>query len=134
LVAAILDLSDPPFYAACPNPFLFEILERWQQERTQLRAEMDLHDDMNRAGDDNSTYHREPFASDVSEGKGGAIYSAHGYHTKVPHKAVMRYILHYTDPGDVVLDGFCGTGMAGVATQLCADRREVEELGYRVDE
>ena len=30
----------------------------------------------------------------------------------------MRYILHYTDPGDVVFDGFCGTGMTGVATQL----------------
>ena len=36
-------------------------------------------------------------------------------------------------PGDVVFDGFCGTGMTGVAAQLCADRREVQELGYRVD-
>ena len=23
------------------------------------------------------------------------------YHTKVPHKAIMRYILHYTEPGDL---------------------------------
>jgi len=46
----------------------------------------------------------------------------------------MRYILHYTDPGDVVFDGFCGTGMTGVAAQLCNNRREVEGLGYRVDE
>ena len=46
----------------------------------------------------------------------------------------MRYILHYTDPGDVVLDGFCGTGMTGVAAQLCAERQEVEALGYRVDD
>ena len=35
----------------------------------------------------------------------------------------MRYILHYTDPGDIVFDGFCGTGMTGVAAQLCGDRR-----------
>jgi hypothetical protein len=53
---------------------------------------------------------REPFAADVSEGKNDPIYNAHSYHTKVPHKAIMRYILHYTDPGDIVFDGFCGTG------------------------
>ena len=64
-------------------------------------------------------YHREPFAADVSEGKNDPIYNAHSYHTKVPHKAIMRYILHYTKPGDIVLDGFCGTGMTGVAAQLC---------------
>jgi 16S rRNA G966 N2-methylase RsmD len=46
----------------------------------------------------------------------------------------MHYILHYTEPGDVVFDGFCGTGMTGVAAQLCADREEVASLGYRVDE
>ena len=33
----------------------------------------------------------------------------------------MRYILHYTEPGDVVFDGFCGTGMTGVAAALCED-------------
>jgi rubredoxin len=55
----------------------------------------------------------------VSEGKNDPIYNAHSYHTKVPHKAIMRYILHYTQPGDVVFDGFCGTGMTGVAAALC---------------
>ena len=35
----------------------------------------------------------------------------------------MRYILHYTDPGDIVFDGFCGTGMTGVAAQLCGDKK-----------
>jgi len=44
----------------------------------------------------------------------------------------MRYILHYTEPGDVVFDGFCGTGMTGVAAQMCADRATVESLGYQV--
>src|SRR5207248_6736903 len=65
------------------------------------------------------TYHREPFAADVTEGKNDPIYMAHGYHTKVPHKAIMRYILHYTKPGDVIYDGFCGSGMTGVAAALC---------------
>ncbi len=75
---------------------------------------------------------RQPFAADVSEGKNDPIYNAHSYHTKVPHKAIMRYILHYTDPGDVILDGFCGTGMTGVAAQLCGDKKTIESLGYTV--
>lgn len=78
-------------------------------------------------------YSREPFAADVSEGKNSPIYNAHTYHTKVPHKAIMRYILHYTEPGDIVFDGFAGTGMTGVAAQFCGDKIEVESLGYRVD-
>jgi DNA modification methylase/predicted RNA-binding Zn-ribbon protein involved in translation (DUF1610 family) len=131
----ILALSDPPTYTACPNPFLPEIIERWQAERAQLRAELGLPDDSH-DNDNNGpfVYRREPFASDVSEGKNDPIYNAHSYHTKVPHKAVMRYILHYTDPGDIVFDGFCGTGMAGVAAQLCGDRQAVQSLGYLVDD
>lgn len=113
---AILALSDPPYYTACPNPFLGE----WLAEHARpYDAATD-------------TYHREPFAADVSEGKNDPIYNAHSYHTKVPHKAIMRYILHYTQPGDVVYDGFCGTGMTGVAAQLCGDRAQVESLGYYV--
>jgi len=142
---AILALSDPPYYTACPNPFLPEIIEQWQREREAMRHESSVNrqtsivkrqsssdSDASRLTDD--VYHREPFASDVSEGKNDPIYNAHSYHTKVPHKAVMRYILHYTDPGDIVFDGFCGTGMTGVAAQLCGDRKAVEELGYYVDE
>ena len=120
----ILALSDPPYYTACPNPFLPEILEQWQQERQETRQKLGLKEEK---------YQREPFAADVSEGKNDPIYNAHSYHTKVPHKAIMRYILHYTDPGDIVFDGFCGTGMTGVAAQLCGDKKTVESLGYRVD-
>ena len=46
----------------------------------------------------------------------------------------MRYILHYTEPGDVVFDGFCGTGMTGVAAQLCGDRSVLQSLGYNVNQ
>jgi hypothetical protein len=121
---AILALSDPPYYTACPNPFLAEIIEKWQKERETLNAQQSA---------EGTKYHREPFAADVSEGKNDPIYNAHSYHTKVPHKAIMRYILHYTQPGDIVLDGFCGTGMTGVAAQLCGDKKTVESLGYSVD-
>lgn len=108
--------SDPPYYTACPNPFLEEFVKRDAKPYHPAK----------------DSYQREPFAADVSEGKGDPIYNAHSYHTKVPHKAIMRYILHYTDMGDIVFDGFCGTGMTGVAAQLCGDRTTVESLGYKV--
>ncbi|MCJ7722751.1 MAG: site-specific DNA-methyltransferase, partial [Anaerolineales bacterium] len=120
----ILRLSDPPYYTACPNPFLTEVLAEWQKERQATRAQLGLPEQAEPC---------EPFAADVSEGKNDPIYNAHSYHTKVPHKAIMRYILHYTEPGDIVFDGFCGTGMTGVAAQLCGDKKAVESLGYRVD-
>ena len=112
----ILALSDPPYYTACPNPFIADFIKHYGKPY-----------------DPSKPYSREPFATDVSEGKNDPIYNAHSYHTKVPHKAIMRYILHYTEPGDVVFDGFCGTGMTGVAAQMCADKAVVESLGYRVD-
>jgi DNA modification methylase len=113
----ILALSDPPYYTACPNPFIDDFLKHY-----------------GRPYDPEEPYSREPFAADVSEGKNDPIYNAHSYHTKVPHKAIMRYILHYTEHGDIVFDGFCGTGMTGVAAQLCGDRTAVESLGYKVDD
>ena len=111
---AILRMSDPPFYTACPNPFLEEFVC--------------FH---GRSYDPAEEYRREPFAVDVSVGKTDPLYRAHSYHTKVPHLAIVPSILHYTKPGDVVLDGFCGSGMTGVAAQWCgsapsADRTKLE--------
>jgi DNA modification methylase len=113
---AILALSDPPYFTACPNPFINAFIECYGK-----RYSTDI------------PYNKEPFSTDVSEGKNDPIYNAHSYHTKVPHKAIMRYILHYTQPGDVVFDAFCGTGMTGVAAQLCGDRSVIQSLGYRVE-
>jgi len=115
---AILNLSDPPYYTACPNPWIANFIAEWEAQKPEQP--------------EGYHYHREPFATDVSEGKNDPIYNAHSYHTKVPHKAIMRYILHYTQPGDIVFDGFCGTGMTGVAAQMCGDREVVMSLGYQV--
>ena len=98
----ILALSDAPCYTACPNPYVNEFIKAFG---TTYDEETD-------------DYERKPFVSDVSEGKNDPIYNAHSYHTKVPHKAIMKFIEHYTDEGDIVFDGFCGTGMTGVAAQL----------------
>ena len=99
---AILRMSDPPYYTACPNPFIEDSVRHF-----------------GRLYDPEEAYSREPFAVDVSVGKTDALYKAHGYHTKVPHLAIVPSILHYTEPGDIVLDGFSGSGMTGVAAQWC---------------
>lgn len=109
----IIALSDPPYYTACPNPWIEVIIEEWMSGKT-----------------DETLYERKPFSSDVSEGKNDAIYNAHSYHTKVPYKAIMRYIFQYTNPGDVIYDAFCGSGMTGVAAKMCGEEKELRELGY----
>lgn len=113
---AILDTSLPPYYTACPNPYLQDWLEASAPENSADREYVDP----------------GPFTTDISEGKSNPFYKAHSYPTKVPHPAIMRFLLHYTEPGDVVLDGFCGTGMTGVAAQACGMppaslRREIQD-------
>ncbi len=103
----ILGLSDPPYYTACPNPFLVEFVQ--------------FH---GRPFDSSEDYRRKPFCVDVSEGRTDQLYRAHSYHTKVPHLAIVPSVLHYTRPGDLILDGFCGSGMTGVAAQWCGTSSE----------
>ena len=100
---AILAMSDPPYYTACPNPFLEDFVRHYGKPY-----------------DPSVKYSREPQTIDVSVGKTDPLYKAHSYHTKVPHLAIVPSILHYTEPGDIVLDGFGGSGMTGVAAQWCA--------------
>ncbi|HUJ08530.1 MAG TPA: DNA methyltransferase [Verrucomicrobiae bacterium] len=59
----------------------------------------------------------------MSEGKTGALYNAHSYHTKVPPKAIENYIRHFTEPGEIILDGFSGTGMTGAAVHCTNEDR-----------
>lgn len=97
---AILKLSDPPYYTACPNPFLEEFVAHYGRPYSTTEQ-----------------YARSPFVADVAVAKTDHLYKSHRYHTKVPYKAIAQYLLHYTNPGDVVLDAFCGTGMMGVAAE-----------------
>ena len=73
------------------------------------------------------TYRCPPFAQPVKAGKSTPIYKAHSYHTKVPPLGIVPYIEHYTDRGDLVLDSFCGSGMAGVATSWPAVTRSDDQ-------
>lgn len=103
-------LSLPPYFAACPNPFVQDLLGANEEELSSQDV-------------------TEAYASDVAVGKNDPLYFLHYYSTKVPPDAIIPLILHYTRPGEVVLDGFCGTGMTGVAAQLCDDPRRVAGRG-----
>ena len=95
----IITLSDPPYYTACPNPWLNEFINVWKNNSTNEN-------------------HISPLAIDISEGKSDSAYMAHAYHTKVPAKAIEKYISHFTSKEDIIFDGFSGSGMTGVGVEL----------------
>jgi len=101
-VEDILELSDPPYYTAYPNPYIKDFIEYYGTPYDEESDDYDI---------------SEPYVDDVSEGKNDPIYGLHSYHTKVPPKAIMKYIEHYTKKEDIVFDGFCGSGMTGIACQ-----------------
>ena len=113
---AILAMSNPPYYTACPNPFLEDFISHYGKPY-----------------DPSEKYSREPQTLDVSVGKSDPIYKAHSYHTKVPHLAIVPAILHYTEPGDIVLDGFGGSGMTGVAAQWCGSAPAIYRHALEAD-
>lgn len=103
----ILLLSNPPYYTACPNPFLAELITAHSSGRKNEIAEAE-----------------SPYTSDVIASKTDVVYTAHTYHTKVPPEAIATYLRHYTKPGDVILDFFSGSGMTAVASRT-VDQEQV---------
>jgi len=104
----ILSLSNPPYYTACPNPFLGEFIKHFANSSSHGKTTL-------------------PFGGDLEAGSRHPVYSFHPYHTKVPPEVIKKLIEHYTRPGEIVLDAFCGTGMTGVAA------RESGRHGVTVD-
>lgn len=99
----ILALSDPPYYTACPNPFIAQYIDWWRSvNRGSTIAPQVL-----------------PFSEDMTSTMRDDVLNLHAYHTKVPPKTLAQLIRHYTRPGDIVLDVFSGSGMTGVALAYC---------------
>jgi hypothetical protein len=61
-------------------------------------------------------------------GRGDPAYMAHAYLTKVPVPAIVPFIEAYTQPGEVVLDPFAGSGMTGVAAAICGRRARLFDI------
>ncbi len=58
------------------------------------------------------------FNQPITSTKATALYNMHVYWSKKPHDAIRQYIRHYTQPGDIVLDPFCGSGGTAVAALM----------------
>ena len=71
---------------------------------------------------ENDDYNVRAFNKPIETTKATAIYNMHVYWSKKPHKAIRQYIRHYTKPGDIVLDPFCGSG--GTALSALLDGRK----------
>lgn len=67
-----------------------------------------------------------PLAIKVS--KASSSYRAHSYHTKVPPEGIRPFIEAYSEPGDTVLDSFCGSGMTGVAALMSGRNALLSDL------
>jgi DNA modification methylase len=105
----ILRLSNPPYYTACPNPFIKEFVEFTKNNNTAPIS------------------HR-PYSGDLAADSRHPVFSFHPYHTKVPPAVIKTLINHYTRPGDLVLDAFCGSGMTGVAAREAGRNSIVTDL------
>ena len=91
------------YYSSGPNPNL----RRFVQEHATP---------FNPAGD---KYKTEAFKKQITiiKRKSPAM-DLHIYWSKKPHDAIREYIRHYTQPGDLVLDSFCGSGGTALAALM----------------
>ena len=91
------------YYSSGPNPNLRRFVEEHGTPYAPMADE----------------YQVSPFDRPITTTKTTAIYNMHSYHQgKKPHDAIRQYIRHYTKPGDIVLDPFCGSGGTALAALL----------------
>jgi len=87
------------------------------------------HEEQSSSGNGGSVQPVEtPFQGNIRAGKNTYVYDAHTYHTKVPPEGIAKLIAHYTRPGEVVLDPFCGSGMTGVAATNLGRKAVLSDL------
>lgn len=68
---------------------------------------------------------KKPFNEAVIAKTHPALFSMHKYWARKPHNVIAKYIEYYTNPGDVVLDPFMGSGV----TVIEAARLERKGIG-----
>jgi 16S rRNA G966 N2-methylase RsmD len=90
------------YYSSGPNPNLHRFVE---EHATPYDPVTD-------------NYKVKPFDKPITTTKATAIYNMHTYWSKKPHDAIREYIKHYTQPGDIVLDPFCGSGGTALAALM----------------
>ena len=59
------------------------------------------------------------YSKTLPSSRAGSFYNTFPYPTKISPEAIAVYIACTTDPGDMVLDAFAGSGSTGIAALLC---------------
>jgi 16S rRNA G966 N2-methylase RsmD len=90
------------YYSSGPNPNLRRFVEEHAKPYDPTTDDYDV----------------PPFDRPITTTKATAIYNMHTYWSKKPHDAIRQYIRHYTRPGDIVLDPFCGSGGTALAALM----------------
>ncbi|WP_145414868.1 DNA methyltransferase [Paenibacillus xylanexedens] len=66
--------------------------------------------------------------------RSGNLYNAFSYPTKISPEVIAVFIASHTEPGDIVVDTFGGSGTTGLAAHLCsAPTPEVLEIAKEMD-
>jgi hypothetical protein len=60
------------------------------------------------------------YESPLGATRSGALFNAHAYPTKISPESVALLIACHTKPGDLVFDGFGGSGTTALASLLCS--------------
>ncbi|MGH2478808.1 MAG: DNA methyltransferase, partial [Ktedonobacteraceae bacterium] len=110
LVDEAVSISAGYYAGDQPNPHLREFVEAHLAAHP-YDPEMDI-------------YEVPAFTTPIETTKATAIYNMHTYWSKKPHDAIRQYIRHYTQPGDLVLDPFSGSGSTALAA-LMEDRAAI---------
>jgi DNA modification methylase len=88
------------------------------QPNPNLRAFVEAHLKEKPYDPETDDYDVPAFDKSIETTKATAIYNMHTYWSKKPHDAIRQYIKHYTEPGDLVLDQFCGSGGTALAAMM----------------
>lgn len=80
-----------------------------------LRAFVEQHIKERPYDPENDDYAVPPMTDELQVKRTEPVYEMHSYWSKKPPSAIDTYIKHYTKPGDLVLDTFCGSGTTMVS-------------------
>ena len=61
------------------------------------------------------------YLSPIKSTRSGPIFNAHSYPTKISPESIALLIACHTKPGELIFDGFGGSGTTAIATLLCSN-------------
>ncbi|MCY4319567.1 MAG: DNA methyltransferase, partial [Alphaproteobacteria bacterium] len=69
-----------------------------------------------------------PLPETIAVPRTDPVYNCHAYMTKVPIGAIQPFIQTFTEPGEVVVDSFAGSGTTGLAALTLNRRARLSDI------